>query len=117
MTITNKEIEQHEKDLEKLHDQRRMWLWASSIVFWALIFIIFAWDWIDGFGSKSVWWLIVSCMLIVSINWWYWSMRVVRKLIVHQTIEYGILKSILGDVSEVKKSVRELGARNIDIIK
>lgn len=114
MTITKKEIEQHEEDLEKLHDQRRMWLFASSIVFWALIFIIFAWDWIDGFGSKSVWWVIVSCMLIVSINWWYWSMRVVRKLIVHQTIEYGILKSILGDVSEVKADIKDLRIKTID---
>lgn len=114
MTITKKEIEQHEADLEKLHDQRRMWLWASSIVFWALIFIIFAWDWLDGFHSKSIWWVIVSCILIVSINWWYWTMRVVRKLIVHQAIEYGILKSILIDVSEVKSNIRDLRVKTID---
>ena len=114
MIITEAEVVQHEADLEKLHDQRRKWLWASSIVFWAIVLIIFAWDWIDGFGSKSVWWVIVSAMLIISINWWYWTMRVIRKLIVHQEIEYSILKSILIDIAEVKSDVRDLKIKTID---
>lgn len=107
-------IDKSQLDLEKLHDQRRAWLWASSIVFWAIIFIIFFWDWLDGFGSKSVWWLIVSCMLVLSINWWYWTMRIIRKLIVHQEIEYDLLKSILTDLSKIKKDVRALGSQTVD---
>ena len=107
-------IKQNQKDLERLHDQRRLWLWASSVVFWAIICIIFFWDWIDGLNSKSVWWFIVSCMLILSINWWYWTMRVIRKLVNHQAVEYDLLQSILSDLARVKKDVKELGSKSVD---
>lgn len=114
MAIDKELVLAHQEDLEKLHDQRRMWLWASSGVFWAIILIIFAWDWISGFNSKSVWWVLVSAMLLVSINWWYWTMRVIRKLIHHQEVEYEILKSILLDIAEVKSDVRDLKIKTLD---
>lgn len=107
-------IENRQLDLERMNDQRRTWLWASSVVFWAIIFIIFAWDWIDGLHSKSVWWFIVSCMLILSINWWYWTMRIIRKLIAHQAVEYDLLKSILVDLDKIKKDIRDLGNHSVD---
>lgn len=107
-------IEANQKDLDRIHDQRRLWLWASSVVFWALIFIIFAWDWIDGMQSKSIWWVIVSCMLILSINWWYWTMRVIRRLVNHQATEYDLLQSILHDLSSIKQDVRDLNSGNLD---
>ena len=114
MTIDKELIEDHQADLERMHDQRRNWLWASSIVFWAIVLIIFAWDWIDGFGSKSIWWVVVSAMLIISVNWWYWTMRIIRKLIAHQEVEYEILKSILLDIAEVKSDVRDLRIKTLD---
>lgn len=114
MNKLKKVIEANQEDLEKMNDQRRAWLWASSIVFWAIIVIIFAWDWIDGLNSKSVWWFIVSCMLILSINWWYWTMRIIRKLIAHQNLEYNVLISILKDIGKIKQDVKELGVKSID---
>ena len=115
MNLTTKKlIEANQKDLDALHNQRRLWLWASSIVFWAIICIIFAWDWIDGLHSKSIWWFIVSCMLILSINWWYWTMRVIRKLVNHQAVEYDLLKSILHDLARIKKDVKDLNTRTVD---
>lgn len=107
-------IDIEERNLDRINDQRRLWLWASSFVFWAIIIVIFAWDWIDGFDSKAVWWFIVSCMLILSINWWYWTMRVIRILVHHQLVEYDILKSILVDLGKIKKDVRELGGKSVD---
>lgn len=111
---TDKLIEKTKVDLEHIHDQRRLWLWASSIVFWAIIMIIFAWDWITDLHSKSIWWVIVSCMLLLSINWWYWTMRVLRKLLAHQALEYEILTSMLVDLDEIKQNVRELEHRSVD---
>lgn len=111
---TKQIIEENQRDLEKLHDQRRMWLWASSVVFWAIITIIFFWDWIDSLGSKSIWWFIVSCMLLLSINWWYWTMRVIRKLVSHQSVEYSLLKSILIDLAHVKKDIKKMSESYID---
>lgn len=107
-------ITRQQQELDKLNDQRRAWLWASSVVFWAIIIIIFAWEWIDGLNSKAVWWFIVSCMLLLSINWWYWTMRIIRKLISHQNHEYNILKSILRDLAKIKQDIRDLGGQTID---
>ena len=110
-------IEKNQEDLEKINNQRRLWLWASSVTFVALMFIIFAWDWIDHIGSKSVWWLVIGCMIIVSVNWWYWTLRVIRKLIMHQEIEYYILESILDDIKHVKQHIKELGSQHLDEFK
>jgi len=106
--ITSNSIERYEKDLEKLTRQRYYWLWASSIVFCSSIVLIFGWGWLDDLRSKSVWWIIISLMLIISINWWYWTMRVVRKIIDHQALEYYILKSIAEDIKKFKKELQEL---------
>lgn len=107
-------LTREEQELDKLNNQRRVWLWASSVVFWAIIFIIFFWDWIDHLGSKSVWWFIVSCMLILSINWWYWTMRIVRKLIHHQRVEYSLLRSIITDLGKIKRDVKNMSANSVD---
>lgn len=114
MTNTSKSIKDNQQDLEKLYIQRRHWLWASSVVFGTLILIIFFWDWIDSFGSKTVWWVVVSFMLIISINWWYWSMRVIRKLIHHQSVEYSLLRLILVDLRKIKQDLRRMEAESVD---
>lgn len=111
---TEELIDLEEEKLNKINDQRRLWLWASSFVFWSIISIIFMWDWIDGLHSKSFWWVIVSFMLILSINWWYWTMRVMRLLIHHQMVQYNILKMILVDLGKIKKDVRDHGGRHVD---
>ena len=41
-------------------------------------------------------------------------MRVIRKLIRHQEVEYEILKSILLDIAEVKSDVRDLKIKSLD---
>ena len=114
MTTFKKLLEQNQADLDKMNDQRHIWLWASSIVFWAIIGLIFFWDWIDGLNSKSIWWFIVSCMLILSINWWYWTMRIIRKLIAHQEVEYDLLKSIIKDIGKIKEHIRILDSQSVD---
>ena len=110
-------LTRHEKDLERLNNQRRWWLWASSVVFVGIIFLIFGWDWLSELHSKSVWWVIVSLMLIISINWWYWTMRVVRIIIKYQEVEYSILKKIITDIHRLKKDIRNFHDQTIDILK
>lgn len=110
-------IEQHERQLNSLNRQRHWWLWASSVVFTGIIFTIFSWEWLDNLESKTIWWVIVSLMLIVSINWWYWTMRVVRIVITHQSLEYRILKSILKDVRLVRKEFKKFKTSYLDLIK
>ena len=107
-------LDQHTKDLNRINEQRRWWLYASSVVVVGILTIMFAWDWIDGFHSKSVWWLVVSMMLIISVNWWYWTMRVIRRIIEHQKVEFELIGVIITDIKEVKKDIQFLAPKNID---
>lgn len=100
-------LKKHEEDLIRLNAQRRLWLWASSIVVVGIVFLIFGWDWISDFRSKSIWWVIVSLMLVISINWWYWTMKVVRIIIHYQKIEYELIKDIYTEINIVKNDIKE----------
>ena len=115
MTPTTKRIlEQHTKDLARINDQRRTWLWASSIVVFGIIFLIFSWDWLDDFHSKPIWWFIVSTMLIISVNWWYWTMRVIRILLDYNHAAYDLLSIIISDVKEARNEIKHLVNQDVD---
>ena len=111
---TKKLLKTHIEELTRINEQRRWWLYASSVVLGGIIFLIFTWDWIDGFHSKSVWWLVVSTMLIISVNWWYWTMKVIRRIIEHQEIEFDLIRVIITDIREVKKDIQFLAPKNVD---
>ena len=97
-----------------MNDQRRSWLYASSLVFAGIILLIFGWNWLDEFHSKSIWWVVVSLMLLLSINWWYWTMRLVRKLLETKQEEHELLHFIIHNIREIKDDVRQLGSQSID---
>lgn len=100
-------LDRHTIDLDRLNNQRRVWLYASSVVLTGIIFLIFGWEWLDGLHSKAIWWLIVSLMLVISVNWWYWTMRVVRIIIHYQQIEYELIKNIYDEVKVFKNDLKE----------
>ena len=107
-------LAQYQKDLEKLNNQRKLWLYASSIVLTGIIVVIFGWDWLDHFHSNTLWWSIVSVMMIVCVNWWYWTMRVIRILLNHQEAEYDLLACILNDVAAAKEDIKFLAPKDVD---
>ena len=109
-----KVIDKHAEDLNRINDQRRWWLYASSIVIVGILCLMFAWDWLDGFHSRGIWWLVVSMMLVISINWWYWTMKVLRRIIEHQKTEFELIGVIITDIQEVKKDIKFLAPKNID---
>lgn len=100
-------LEKHRRDIDKLNNERHLWLWASSIVFSGIILLIFGWNWLSGINSKTIWWVIVSLMLIISINWWYWTMRVIRIIIYYQEIEYSLIKEIHNEINWVKEDMKK----------
>lgn len=111
---TKKLLKQHTEDLNRINEQRRWWLYASSVVLFGIISLIFTWDWIEGLHSRSIWWLVVSTMLIISVNWWYWTMKVIRRIVEHQEIEFELIGVIITDIKEVKNDIQFLAPKNID---
>jgi hypothetical protein len=117
MKITNDLLDRHHKDIEIISKQRRYWLFSSSIVMIAIVGVIAGWDATTALGSKSVWWLVVTSMLLVSANWWYWTMQVVRKLILHQKNEMALIAELVDNIHSIREdvsSLRRLSIRNID---
>ena len=99
------------KHLDKLHafdDERRGWLVLSAFVVATVLGIIFEWDHVVS--SKYIW-LIGSLGLVLSVSWWYWTMRLVRHLLESKNDEYQLLTDIVEMVKEVKKEVKNLDKR------
>ena len=95
-------IDKHERELESINAQRRIWLYASSVVFTVVVVIIFV---LNIFPSATLWWVVFSIGLIITINWWFWTMRVVNTMITHKRLESIILKSIIDDLITVKSQI------------
>lgn len=113
-TTTRKMLDRNDEDLDRINQHRRWWLFASSLVFVGIITLIFAWDALNQFGTKSIWWVITSLMLILSVNWWYWTMRVMLRLISHQKMEFAIIRELLFDIKELKTDLKQLSDQTID---
>ena len=115
--ITKRLLKKHADDLERINNQRRIWLYASSVVFVGIIGLIITWDWLDHFHSNTLWWGVISTIMIVCVNWWYWTMRVIRILLRHQQVEYDLLTCVLNDIDLAKKDLRYLVNQELDSTK
>ena len=111
---TTKLIEENSQDLEQIGAQRRMWLYASSVVIVAVMFLIVGWDWLDAFHSKAIWWFTASSIIILSVNWWYWTMRVMLRLLHHQKMEFHIITELVTEVKEIRGEVKQLANHELD---
>ncbi len=93
------------EEFDHINRTRRMWLWASSVVFTGLIMLIFLWDTLSEVPGRSVWWVVVSLMILVGINWWYWTMRVILRVLRNQKIEYVLVREIVSDIKDIKHDI------------
>lgn len=104
--INEELIQKHAADLEQICKQRRLWLYASSVVYVSIICIIILWDYIDSFHSKTLWWGIISISLIISVNWWYWTMHSLDKLVDSIRSEFTLIREISSDLTELRNIIK-----------
>lgn len=98
----NSKIKQHTKNLEKIQKQRKMWLYASSIVYCAIVLVIFGWDYLAEHTNRKMWWAVISFGLIVSMNWWYWTMQSLKTVVQSVFEEYEILYEVTTNIDDLK---------------
>lgn len=101
-------IEKFSLDISRLNNQRIRWLMFSSVIFVIVILIIFFSDKINNLNSHTIWWVIGSLGLLLSINWWYWTLTLIRRVLQHQIDTVIILSEITTDVKEIKIDINEL---------
>ena len=92
----------YHEDIEKLNRQRHVWMVASSLVFIGVIFIVVAWSPVVNFHSPVLLWALGSTGLLITVNWWYWTMMFVRRILMHQRNIAYILGEITVEVQDVK---------------
>ncbi len=95
-------LDAHTAELQKIYDQRRVWLFVSSVVYISIIIGIAGWEYIDLHSNKKIFWVVVSLGLLISINWWYWTMHSIGKILRNMHNEYQILLEITDDIEKVK---------------
>jgi hypothetical protein len=100
-------IKDHTEELEKIYAQRRQWLFASSVVFTTIILVIFGWDYIDSCNDRRIWWVLISLGLLLSVNWWYWTMKSVSTLVRSIYSEYEILNEITSEIEELRIIIKD----------
>lgn len=107
MKDTTRMIADHTAKLEQIYKQRRQWLYASSVVYTVIILTVFSWDYLTTHASEKVWWAAISLGLLVSVNWWYWTMKSIAELVRSMYAEYEILTTINIDINELKEIIRQ----------
>ena len=94
-------IKDHTDKINNIYKYRKMWLYASSFVYLTIILIIVVWDVLIDDTSRRLVWAGISVGLVVSVNWWYWTMKSLRELMVSVSNEYEILNEITIDIAEL----------------
>jgi hypothetical protein len=98
-------IKDHTEELEKIYKQRRQWLYASSIVYTGVILLIFGWDYVDSLHNDKIWWVVISISLLISVNWWYWTMKSLATLVRSIYDEYEILNEVTDNIEELREVI------------
>jgi hypothetical protein len=100
-----KELKSHLEKIKKFDNDRILWLRLSGFVAIAILVIIFD---LTFFKVEGVHWILISIGLILSVCWWYWTMKIIRELLSHRLAEVEILHNIVLDIREIKEDVKKL---------
>ena len=98
-------LKSHVAELEKFNKERIFWLRLSGFVAISILLIILDWTIL---GQNKTFWILVSLGLTLSVTWWYWTMKLVRKIIDHRLVEVEILSNIVGDIKEIREDIKKL---------
>lgn len=106
-----RKISHHLNHLKLFDNQRRAWLFLSALVIVVVFKIIFGWN---NLNEGHMLWIFVSLGLMVSITWWYWTMKLIRDLIEQRREEGEIMMDIVYHIRDVQNEVRKLATRKVD---
>ena len=97
-------IRKHIEELHIIDSQRKGWLVLSAFVATGILGVILGWNMIQKYHLV---WVIVSGGLLISMIWWYWTMRLIRHLIHYKVTESEILEDIVSDIRSIKREVQK----------
>jgi hypothetical protein len=90
------------KKLKNLDIERKGWLMVSGFIIISILGIIFDWNTVILFKLQYA---LIGAGLIISVVWWFWTMRLIRLLINHRIAEAETLKEILIDIKSIRQDI------------
>lgn len=92
------------KKLEKFNKDRYTWIKLSILVLISVLLLIADWTLLL---TLNLHWLFVPGGLIISIIWWYWTMKLIRELINQKQTEVELLSSLIEDIKDIKEDIKK----------
>lgn len=89
----------HIKELEQIDRHRQKWSILGAGIVATILFILFDWNDLE---KHQLLWGVISFGLVISVAWWYWTMRMIRTLLANKYNEI----EVLGDLSDAVKEIR-----------
>lgn len=100
----DKKLYNHLKHLKAFNQQRKAWLVLSTFVTGTIIAVTADWNNIEA----RLLWALALLGTIITVTWWYWTMRIIRQLIEHREEESEILHDVVVSIREIKEEVKKL---------
>ena len=97
-----KKIIQHIEKLHIIDNERKGWLVLSGFVAASIIGVIFGWNMVL---QNHLIWLVVSAGLVVSVTWWYWTMKLIRQMLEFKREESEVLLEVVNEIRYIKNKV------------
>lgn len=96
------QIQTQIQTLRQFEKERKLWMALSAIVLVSVLGIIFDWTTIYQYKLE---WLVGAGGLLLTIVWWYWTMRITKELITIKIKDREILQDIIEDVKHIRKEI------------
>ena len=90
------------QNLRQFKKERKLWMALSAIVLVTLTGIVLDWPLIFHYKLE---WLIGSLGILMSIAWWYWTMRITKELLTIKIRDREILQEIIEDIKHIRKEI------------
>jgi hypothetical protein len=88
--------------LKQFNIEHKIWLALSLFVLIGTTVTIFDWNFIYQHRLEC---LAIASGLLISIVWWYWTMRITKELIAIKIADREILQEIIEDVQHVRAEI------------
>jgi len=98
-------LKKHISELNQIDKYRKRWLMLSALVVIGVIFVIVDWNLLI---EHKLIWQVVAGGLIISVVWWYWTMRVIRILLRQKTEETQVLTELVIFIREASQEIKNL---------
>ena len=96
------QIQTQIQTLRQFEKERKLWMALSAIVIISVLGIIFDWATIYQYKLE---WLVGAGGLLLTIVWWYWTMRITKELITIKIKDREILQEVIEDIKHIRKEI------------